>query len=316
MKIISPSFLLSLLLALLVVGCNVRRESGEDQDTSHSVEAEDPNGETDEPSDEGSDSGVRGPAGEEESGKKEKPSPEGAIVSSSGNMEVTAPGANQQVSGEGFVLRGRARTFENALSYWVMDKGGKPIAEGHLTAVGETGHLNPYTTEISIASSYTGPARLEVFQYSAKDGSRIDIATVPIVVTREKGAEEATLRVYFANARLNGNGDCENVFSVPRSRGKTAAVAEAVLKELLRGPSVEEKAEGYASEIPTGTALRGVKIDKGVATADFSSALNRSAGSCRVAAIRAQIERTLKQFPSVKSVVISVDGNSSEALQP
>ena len=40
------------------------------------------------------------------------------------------------------------------------------------------------------------------------------------------------------------------------------------------------------------------------------------AGSCRVLAIRAQIESTLKQFPSIKKVVISVNGRTGEVLQP
>ena len=35
-----------------------------------------------------------------------------------------------------------------------------------------------------------------------------------------------------------------------------------------------------------------------------------------VAAIRAQIESTLKQFRTVRSIAISVEGNSMEALQP
>jgi spore germination protein GerM len=39
-------------------------------------------------------------------------------------------------------------------------------------------------------------------------------------------------------------------------------------------------------------------------------------GSCRVSGIRNQIIQTLKQFPTIKNVVISVEGNSEEALQP
>jgi len=40
------------------------------------------------------------------------------------------------------------------------------------------------------------------------------------------------------------------------------------------------------------------------------------AGSCRVGAIRAQIEETLKQFPTVQNVIISVNGNTENILEP
>jgi len=244
------------------------------------------------------------------------PVDEGVARSESDNMEVSAPGRGQKVSTEGFVLIGRARTFENALSYRLIDRSGTTLVEGHLTSVGEMGHLNPFTTEISVGSGYTGPATLEVFQYSANDGRPIDMVKVPIVLTHESREEQRELRVYFANARLNGNGDCGNVFSVQRPRGSTVAVAEAALRELLKGPTADEKAEGYSSEIPAGVTLRSIAIDHGVATADFSAGLNRVAGSCRVEAIHAQIERTLEQFPTVKRVVIAVEGDSDAALQP
>lgn len=50
---------------------------------------------------------------------------------------------------------------------------------------------------------------------------------------------------------------------------------------------------------------------------DFESSLQEGVGgSCRVENIRSQIERRLKQFPFIKDVVISVEGNSEEVLQP
>ena len=39
-------------------------------------------------------------------------------------------------------------------------------------------------------------------------------------------------------------------------------------------------------------------------------------GSCRVAAISSQIRQTLMQFPTVKSVIISIDGRTEDILQP
>jgi hypothetical protein len=50
---------------------------------------------------------------------------------------------------------------------------------------------------------------------------------------------------------------------------------------------------------------------------DFGSSFNRGvAGSCRVAAIKAQIETTLNNLPDIDSVVISVNGQTKGILEP
>jgi spore germination protein GerM len=54
-----------------------------------------------------------------------------------------------------------------------------------------------------------------------------------------------------------------------------------------------------------------------VARVDFDEQLNyQVGGSCRVMAIRAQIEQTLKQFSTVDSVIISVNGQTEGILEP
>jgi len=70
--------------------------------------------------------------------------------------------------------------------------------------------------------------------------------------------------------------------------------------------------------IPEQTQLVSLVVSKGVATATFSPQLDQAVGgSCRVSMIRSQIENTLKQFPSVKSVVIISEGKTAETtLQP
>jgi spore germination protein GerM len=182
-------------------------------------------------------------------------------------------------------------------------------------ANGEMGDFNPYVATIRVGSSYSGRATLEVFDNSAKDGSEIDKVRIPLRL-HSPGSGRKFLQVYFTNSRLNKSQDCEKVYAIGREEDETAGVAEQALTELLAGPSETERKDGYGSEIPKGTKLRSIKIAGGVATADFSGELNRGGGACHVAAIHAQIENTLRQFPSVKSVVISSEGNSMEALQP
>ncbi|CAA9291968.1 MAG: hypothetical protein AVDCRST_MAG26-4161 [uncultured Chloroflexia bacterium] len=58
-------------------------------------------------------------------------------------------------------------------------------------------------------------------------------------------------------------------------------------------------------------------MDNGVATADFSQELRAyGGGAARAQLIRAQITRTLLQFPSVREVRIVVEGQSDGVLQP
>ena len=85
----------------------------------------------------------------------------------------------------------------------------------------------------------------------------------------------------------------------------------------MKGPTVTEKAAGVFTSINDGVTVKALTIVKGVARVDFDKSLEREVGgSCRVSAIRSQIENTLKQFSSVSSVIISVDGNSQDVLQP
>ncbi len=86
---------------------------------------------------------------------------------------------------------------------------------------------------------------------------------------------------------------------------------------LLTGVTKEEEKEGYFSSINPLARINKIRVEGGTAYADFSRELNEgAAGSCKVSAIRSQIENTLKQFPEINKVVISVNGDSETILQP
>lgn len=113
---------------------------------------------------------------------------------------------------------------------------------------------------------------------------------------------------------------------------KTPRIGTAALEELLWGPPPISQI-GYGTAIPTPeqvlsypgrepgwglrVTLRGLTIENGVATADFSKELRAyGGGSVRVQAIRAQITRTLMQFPSVQEVRIAIEGQTEGVLEP
>ncbi|MFA7295087.1 MAG: GerMN domain-containing protein [Candidatus Paceibacterota bacterium] len=127
-----------------------------------------------------------------------------------------------------------------------------------------------------------------------------------------------TINVYFGNSLKDPEAmDCSLVFPVERKIKKTEAVGRAALEELLKGPTAEEKNEGYFSSINEGVKINSLVIENGVAKADFDEKLEyQVGGSCRVLAIASQIRQTLKQFSSVNNVIISINGRTEDILQP
>ncbi len=129
--------------------------------------------------------------------------------------------------------------------------------------------------------------------------------------------EEIVVKIYFNNDRLDPQVSCDKVFPVEREISGTQAVARAALEQLLKGPTPQEEEEGFFTSINQGVKIQDLTIENGTARVDFDGQLQfQVAGSCRVAAIRAQITETLKQFPTVDDVLISIDGETEEILQP
>ena len=128
-------------------------------------------------------------------------------------------------------------------------------------------------------------------------------------------ASEVT--VYYGNSNLNpGSADCSAVFPVTRET-REPIKGYAALDELLKGPTWAEQNAGYYTSINGGVKLNSLTIIDKTAYADFDAQIEKEVGgSCRVTAIRSQITQTLMQFPTVRSVIVSVDGRASDALQP
>ena len=106
--------------------------------------------------------------------------------------------------------------------------------------------------------------------------------------------------------------------AVPRRVSAELPLAEAVLRELLKGPTVAERQQGLTSLIPERATLQSVSVSEtGVVRADFGEGLQQGVGgSMRVLGIRQQIETTLKAIPGITSVVLSVEGETEGILQP
>lgn len=212
-----------------------------------------------------------------------------------------------------FEVTGRAKVGGAVISIAVKDAQGDPIYGA--TADVDAGPDQPYgrfSKTVTLAQRPSAPVTLEVRRNGAPDA---DMLSRLIVFG---AADEIPVKVYFGNGQLDPQNQCSLVFPVERMVTGKVAVYRAVIEELLKGPTPDDVAAGYRTAVPRGVTLKSVAADaQGVVTADFDDRLSRGvAGSCTVEAIRAQIGVTLKQFPEVHDVVISVNGRTEGVLEP
>ena len=79
--------------------------------------------------------------------------------------------------------------------------------------------------------------------------------------------------------------------------------------------AVEALLQADGSPIPSGTALRGITIDSGLATLDFSrSPINETGGEGGQGDALAALARTLGQFPEIRQYQIEVKGQPLKSL--
>jgi len=236
-------------------------------------------------------------------------------VSASGEISVTAPQPGQTV-GFRFTIAGLARAFENVINYKLTNSSGKVLSQGPISVnASDTGLFGPYNSSVVFSDLPGTPTgTLTVLTYSARDGSEQNIVSIPV---KFASGESTLIKVFMQKYEDEYLTDCTQVLPLSRRIPKNAAIGKAAIEELLQGPTEEESRQGYKTAINTRVGLNSLTIGDGVARVDFDRRMQEEVGgSCRVGAIRSQIETTLKQFPTVKSVVISVDGNVEEALQP
>lgn len=234
-------------------------------------------------------------------------------VNPEANIRIKFPSADEILSLP-ILITGEARVFENQLQYRLMECDGNVLRNGIVTAESlDMGMFGPFEVVVDILSDPHGEyGCIEVFSASPKDGSEINLVQTPIRFDMSKAR-----RVHVFLSKDETGEDCQTVFPVVRLASSTPAIARVTLEELLRGPTTLEKQQGYQTSINVGVSIQKLVIQDGVARVDFDSQLEEAVGgSCRVSIIRNQIEKTLMQFPTVKEVIISIDGRTEDILQP
>lgn len=82
----------------------------------------------------------------------------------------------------------------------------------------------------------------------------------------------------------------------------------AAVNALLAGPNSSEVSACLSSAIPTGSRLLGLSVSSGTATADFNAAFATAGSPPNELHRVAEAVYTLTQFPTVKRVVVKIDG--------
>jgi hypothetical protein len=208
--------------------------------------------------------------------------------------------------------------FEGSFPIKLLDANNKEIAVAIAEAQGDwmTEEFVPFKAKLEFLVDKDQEGTLIFMKDNPSDLPEYDEKYV--VSVNLKGSEVMTIKVFFGNSIKNPEAfDCSLVFPVERKILKTATTARASIEELLKGPSTADAALGNYTNINYGSKIQKLTISNGVAKVDFNDVLEKGiGGSCLVSSIRSQITQTLKQFPSIKDVVISINGRTEDILQP
>lgn len=248
-------------------------------------------------------------------------------------FDLISPKPNSNI-GCDFIIAGKMPSewfFENSFPYSILIDG-KEVMKGSIESNEDytTKKNLSFSKSISCKQGCTGGGEIVLRKANPSglvennDEYRIPVnftstcSVVEEVKEVEQKAKTMSVKIFFSNSTEDPHSEkCEKTYQVSRTINETVAVGKASLTELLKGPNITERGKGYYTSIPTGTELKSLKIENGVAYASFNEKLTEGVGgTCLTSKIQSQIENTLKQFPTVKEVVIQVNGKTEGVLEP
>lgn len=239
-----------------------------------------------------------------------RPIPEGMICDETHSICINKEDMNAKAANP-IVIRGSGIAFENTISWELHDGYGVFISRGFTTAdapdVGQPGNFEVKT--FLPVSVKTATGTLRVFESSAKDGLPIHVVEVPLNLQ----TKTMPVSFYYSDEKAAAAGDCTQVKKVVTQIPYSTKPIEATLRSFLSMAFTD-----YSSLLDEDT-IKTVVLKNGVLTLTMNNRFGYlvGGGSCKVAAVRAELEAVAKQFPSVKSVVIQEEGKTpEETLQP
>lgn len=86
------------------------------------------------------------------------------------------------------------------------------------------------------------------------------------------------------------------------------------LEELLKGPTPEEKSQGFYSEIPVGTQLLGLEHHRSVVSINLSKQFTTGGGSTSMTQRLEQVKQTVYSVDNTHQIALAVEGKPLETL--
>jgi hypothetical protein len=95
-----------------------------------------------------------------------------AVAMPQTGMRVTSP----------ITIAGSADVFEATVNIRVLDANGEIVAESFAMATCGTGCRGDFSTQVEVPIHTKQPGTIQVFEYSAKDGSMINVVEIPVIL--------------------------------------------------------------------------------------------------------------------------------------
>jgi hypothetical protein len=94
---------------------------------------------------------------------------------------VTAPAIGDRITSP-VTVTGTAEVFEATVSVRVLDGAGREIGTAFTLAACGSGCRGDYRVNVGYRRATAGPGTVEVYEVSARDGSRVNVVAIPVVM--------------------------------------------------------------------------------------------------------------------------------------
>ena len=213
------------------------------------------------------------------------------------SLHIISP-QSQSIVTSPLIVLGFTKASNDRLYWRLRDAKGQMLVEGFADIAGGDGAgFVPYRFEVFLPSMDEQAFSVEVFQKNSNGKEQANVLLPLTALTTRRSLFD----VYFAKETKQKNKEsCVNVFPVAHSVAATAAITRAAVSELFVGPTQEELNNGLSTHVPDGAQL--LSFDTQGRHAIVEVKFSKTPTSCERQGMRAQLEKTLRQFAEIDDV--------------
>ncbi|MDQ5962732.1 MAG: hypothetical protein QG653_539 [Patescibacteria group bacterium] len=240
-------------------------------------------------------------------------------------IRITSPLRNATVTNQ-FVVEGEARGywyFEASFPVKVFDANGELLGTSIAQAQGDwmTENFVPFSSILSFSPPSTDTGTLVFIKDNPSGLPENDMSVrIPVLFDISQNPKRKVLLYYYKGSQdmdEQGSIECSSkgMVAVERTMPVTMSPIQNTLAILLKGELTDdEKSRGITTQFPLeGVSIQDISFIDGKLVLTFNDPqFKTSGGACRANILRMQIEKTVKQFETVKSVLLK----PNEAFQP